>query len=156
MQPNEFLREAARVENEAEALYSEMAGAFFATPFLREAFARLASEERQHAMRVGLLERQQVRLSWTPETVEKKSAELRELSRAMAALRRDLSLPSARRDPYAMLRKLSELEARFSSSHAESVAADADRRVQEVFAAIARQDTEHSRLVGRLKTRLAA
>lgn len=134
MQSSQFLREATRVEFQAEALYSEMGDAFFDTPFLRDTFRRLASEERQHAMRLGLLERQQVVLPWTPVTLARKGAELREMSRAMEALSQQLALPSTRRDPYAMLRTLSELEGRFTSSHAE----------------------EHARLLGKLRIRRAA
>jgi rubrerythrin len=156
MNSSQFLLEATRVEFQAEELYSEMADAFFDTFFLRDTFRRLASEERQHAMRLGLLAREQVLLPWTPVTVERKFAELREMSRALAALRQQLALPSTRRDPYAMLRTLAELEERFTSSHAEEVAADADPRLRETFAAMARQDAEHVRLLARLKTRMAA
>jgi rubrerythrin len=156
MNSSQFLREATRVESQAEELYSEMANAFFDTPFLRETFLRLASEERQHAMRLGLLDRQQVLLPWTSATTEHKRAELREMSRVLAASRQQIVLPSARRDPYAMLRTLAELEGRFTSSHAEEVAADADPRLRETFAAMARQDAEHARLLGRLQIRRAA
>jgi rubrerythrin len=156
MQAKRFLRAAARAEFQAEELYSAIAEAFFHAPGFRETFQRLASEERQHAMRLRLLERHGVALPWTSAETERRMAELEEMSKAVALLRRQLHVPSSSRDPGLLLGRLAEVEERFSDVHAEHVAGDADPAVARLFASMARQDAEHGRLIRRLAAPAAA
>ncbi len=155
-QASQFLRTAARVELQAEEIYTVMAETFFRSAVLRDTFVRLASEERQHAMRLRLLERHQSHLPWSPATLKKMTASLAEMSDALAVIRKELASATARRDPYAMLRRLGEVEQRFSLVHAEEAAAEGDPGVRELFAALARQDAEHGRFIAWAKSKAAA
>jgi rubrerythrin len=156
MQVSNFLRAAARVEFQAEELYSAMAEAFFHTAALRDTFRRLAAEERQHAMRLRLLERHLPALPWSAAETARRTSELAEMSGALAGLRQELHSASGSRDPYAMLRKLADLEGRFAGAHAEQIAPDADPSVRRLFASMAQQDAEHGRLIGWLASSAAA
>lgn len=156
MQVSNFLRAAARVELQAEEFYSAVAETFFHSAALRDTFRRLAAEERQHAMRLRLLERHLPRLPWSAAETARRTEDLDEMSRAIAGLRKDLHSASGSRDPYAMLRKLADMEGRFAGVHAETIAPDADPSVQRLFASMAQQDAEHGRLIGWLASNAGA
>ena len=151
-----YLRAAARVEFQAEELYREVANHLFHAPVIRDTFSRLAREEGEHAMRLGLLERNQTRLPWSAPAMDQMHADLQVMAAEFAGLRKEFARASAPRDPYVMLRRLAEMEDRFSSVHAEILVGDADPRVQNLFLTMARQDAEHARLIRWVKKSVAA
>lgn len=147
MHATTFLRSAAQLELRVEELYLGLARAFGNAPRAHDTFMRLAFEERQHALRFQLLERLKIPLPWPQDRLEEMRAAVDLLTGEIVALQATLSRTDGPGDPFAVLRRVAEMEERFSFLHAEVLAPEADPRLREVFASMARQDAEHARLL---------
>lgn len=151
-----YLRAAARLEFQTEELYLALGRVFAHAPLAQATFLRLAFEERQHALRFQLIERLKIPLPWTPEVTEYMRSKIDDMAGEVAAFTADVSDPRASPDPYLLLRKVADMEDRFSFLHAEHATPATDPRLREVLASMARQDAEHTRLLQRMTvTRVA-
>jgi hypothetical protein len=142
-----WLQAALHIETAAQALYADLAVAFAEQPNLRLLFERLAAEEEQHAMRIRLLERHQGRSPWPRDVIERFCGDCDGMVAEIAALRRELGPHTASNDARAVLRRLSDMEERFCSIHAQDLARNAGPEVERVFAALALQDAAHRDLI---------
>lgn len=156
MKTSQLLQAAACVEILSQELYTELSSAFSDSPTLRDLFLRLAEEEAQHAKCLQLLDRHRVKVPLTAEVSERIRGELAGLADALEEMRKELRSPPLRTDPYAVLGRMAELEARFASVHAAEIATEAYPAMKKVFAAMERQDRDHARLISWARTRLAA
>jgi len=141
------MRAAERMETVARDLYVDLSVAFSEQPHLRLLFQRLAAEEEQHAMRIRLLERHQGRSAWPREAGERFSSDCDAMVAEIEVLRRESRAPSTSGDARTVLRRLSEIEHRFSSIHAQDLARYAGPEVQKLFATLALQDAAHRDLI---------
>ena len=147
MNASECLRAAARVESMAKDLYAELAINFAHQPYLREMFERLASEEAQHAMRIRLLERHHGRAPWSEAALARFKVELDAMRAEIEAVRKVAGSAIGARSVGALLRRLTEMESRFGSIHAEELAKSASPEVRKLFASLAAQDARHSEML---------
>ena len=147
MNASQILRSAARVESMARDLYAELAVTFAHQPFLREMFEVLAREEEQHAMRIRLLDRHHGRAPWSEEELEHFQAQLDEMVKELEAVRELASAAVGARNVGGLLRRLTAMEARFGSIHAEELARSAAPEVRQLFASLATQDARHSEMI---------
>ncbi|HQR29839.1 MAG TPA: hypothetical protein PLL32_05475 [Anaeromyxobacteraceae bacterium] len=141
------IRAAERVEMLAAELYESLAVAFAEAPWLRQLFEGLASEERQHAMRIRLLERHQGANAWLPEAMEPICRDLDAMAKELESVRARLLLPGALRSPTVVLERVREIERRFGSLHAEELARSASPEVARLFRSLALQDERHRKLL---------
>jgi hypothetical protein len=148
MNASRWLQAALRMETAAQALYSDLSIAFAEQPSLRQLFLRLAAEEEQHAMRIRLLQRHQGRTSWPRDVLERFCGQCDAMVAEVGILRLELGTSPATRDARAVLRRLSEMEDRFCSIHAQDLARHAGPEVERVFATLALQDSAHRDLIG--------
>jgi rubrerythrin len=153
---SECLRAAARIESLAKELYAELSVAFTHQPFLRELFEKLAIEEAQHAMRIRLLERHHGRRPWSEERLQAFAVELREMTAEVEAVRTLARSAAGGRNVGTLLRRLTAMEARFGSIHAEELARSAAPEVQKLFASLAKQDAKHSEMLRKAEARAIA
>lgn len=147
MNASQILRSAARIESMAKDLYAELAITFASQPFLREMFELLAREEAQHAMRIRLLERHHGRAPWSDEDLERFQRELDGMVKELEAVRELAGAAAGARNVGALLRRLTAMESRFGSIHAEELARSAAPEVRKLFASLATQDVKHSELI---------
>jgi rubrerythrin len=144
---------AARLEIAAQDLYTELSGKFFHEPYLRELFRRLAEEEGQHALRIRMLSRHQGNAPWTPEVLERAVTSLNSAEAALAVLKKELSVPTARLNGVMVLRRVGEVETQFNAIHAEDLSKSLDPKVQQLFTSLAEQDIKHRDLIQAAMTR---
>ena len=156
MNASECLRAAARIESMAKDLYAELAVSFAERPFLAELFERLAQEEAQHAMRIRLLERHHGRAPWSEEMLERFQVELDGMLAEIESVRKLARSAVGARNVGALLRRLTRMESRFGSIHAEELAKSAAPAVQKLFAALATQDARHSEMIREAEVRVTA
>jgi hypothetical protein len=142
-----WLNAALRMESAAQALYSDLSIAFSDQPSLRQLFQRLAAEEEQHAMRIRLLQRHQGMSSWPRDVLERFCGQCDAMVAEIAILRKELGTSPESKDVRAVLRRLSEMEDRFCSIHAQDLARYAGPEVEKVFATLALQDSAHRDLL---------
>ena len=147
MNASECLRAAARIESMAQDLYGELAVAFAHHPHLREMFERLASEEAQHAMRIRLLERHHGRAPWSEAELQHFKVELDAMLAEIEAVRKLAGSAIGGRRVGGLLRRLTEMESRFASIHAEELAKSASPEVRKLFASLAAQDARQSEML---------
>jgi rubrerythrin len=147
MNASQILRSAARIESMAQELYAGLAVTFAHQPFLREMFEQLAREEAQHAMRIRLLDRHHGRAPWSDEELERFQLELDGMVQELEAVRELAGAAAGARNVSALLRRLTEMEARFGSIHAEELAQSASPEVRALFASLATQDVKHSEMI---------
>ena len=155
MNASQILRSAARIESMAKDLYAELAVTFVHQPFLREMFERLAVEEAQHAMRIRLLERHHGRTPWSEEILERVQVELEGLASELEAVRKLARSSVGTRNVPALLRRLTKMESRFGSIHAEELAKSASPEVRKLFASLAAQDARHSEMIQKAEVLVA-
>lgn len=136
MNASECLRDAARIESTAKDLYAELAVTFA-----------------QHAMRIRLLERHHGRAPWSQETLERFQVELAGMLEEIEAVRKLARSSGGARNAGALLRRLTRMESRFGSLHAEELARSAAPAVQKLFASLALQDAKHSEMIRKAETR---
>jgi hypothetical protein len=141
------LRAAERMETVARDLYADLSVAFSEVPPLRLLFQRLAAEEEQHAMRIRLLERHQGRSAWPREAGDRFRNDCDSMVAEIEVLRREFGALTGPGDANTVLRRLSELEDRFASIHAQDLARFAGPEVQKLFATLALQDAAHRDLI---------
>jgi rubrerythrin len=153
---SQCLGAAVRIECLAQELYAGLAVAFGQQPYLRELFLRLAAEEEQHAMRIRMLDRHQVKTPWPQAMLDRVSADLDGLAEELSALQRSFRTLSAGADARPVLRRLAEMEVRFGSVHAEELAQSADPEVRDLFAGLAQQDARHRTFIENALGKLAA
>jgi rubrerythrin len=156
MNASQTLRAAARVESMAKDLYAELAVTFAQQPFLAELFERLALEEGQHAMRIRLLERHHGRAPWSEEMLERFQVELDGMLEEIEAVRKLARSAGGARSAGALLRRLTQMESRFGSIHAEELAKNAAPAVQKLFASLATQDAKHAEMLRKAELRTTA
>jgi rubrerythrin len=147
MNASQILRSAARIESMARDLYADLAVTFTHHPFLRELFEVLAQEEAQHAMRIRLLGRHHGRAPWSDQDLERFQRELDGMVKELEAVREMASAAAGARNVRGLLRRLTAMEARFGSIHAEELARSAAPEVQKLFASLATQDARHSEMI---------
>lgn len=147
MNASQILRSAARIESMAQDLYAELAVTFTHQPFLREMFELLAREEAQHAMRIRLLDRHHGRAPWSEEDLERFQVELDGMAQEIEAVRVLAGAAVGTRNVGGLLRRLTAMETRFGSIHAEELARSAAPEVQKLFATLAAQDAKHSEMI---------
>jgi rubrerythrin len=151
MNASQILRSAARIESMAQDLYAELAVTFAHQPFLREMFEMLAREEAQHAMRIRLLDRHHGRAPWHEDELARFRVELDAMVKEIEAVRELASAAVGTRNVGGLLRRLTAMESRFGSIHAEEFARNAAPEVQELFASLASQDARHSEMIEKAK-----
>jgi rubrerythrin len=138
------LESAEQLELLAAELYRLAAARFSTDAEAKSLFERLHAEEMQHAYRIRTLRSQSSKDSKLARGLALDPVRLGEALRlgeeAKDQIRQALSLAGA-------LAHLLSLEKAFCLAHAETVTAEADPRLQSFFAALARQDTEHCRLL---------
>lgn len=142
-----WLQAALHMETAAQALYSDLSIAFSEHPSLHRLFLRLAAEEEQHAMRIHLLQRHQGKTSWPRDVVERFSGQCDAMVAEIGILRQELGPSPGSRDARALILRLSEMEDRFCSIHAQDLARHAGPEVERVFATLALQDSAHRDLL---------
>lgn len=147
MNASQILRSAARIESMAGDLYAGLAVTFAHQPFLREMFELLAQEEAQHAMRIRLLDRHHGRAPWSDEELERFQRELDELAKELEAVRELAGAAAGARNVGGLLQRLTAMETRFGSIHAEELARSAAPEVRKLFASLATQDVKHSEMI---------
>jgi rubrerythrin len=146
---------ATRIESLAQELYTGLATTFQHQPFLRQLFERLAAEEGQHAMRIRLLSGHGGRVAWPQETLDRIGADLDAVSSEVAMCRGEFRTLAPSADARPVLRRLADMERRFTSIHAEELAKCGDPDVQRLFASLATQDVQHRELIEQALTRTA-
>jgi rubrerythrin len=151
-----IIQTAVGVELLAQGLYAEVACTFSDRPPMRDLFLRLAEEEGQHAGCLRLLDRHRVKAPIATDAMDRIRSGLEGLSENIESLRKELRSSALRRDPYAALGRLAEMESRFGSVHASEIAEVAYPSMRKMFEALERQDLEHARLITWAKHRLAA
>lgn len=149
------IRAAERVEMLAAELYESLAVSFAEAPWLRELFAGLAAEERQHAMRIRLLERHQGVNAWLPEALGPICRDLDAMAEELESTRARLRLPGALRSPTVVLERVCDIERRFGTLHAEELCRSASPEVVRLFRSLALQDERHRRLLDEARSRAA-
>jgi rubrerythrin len=149
------IRAAERVEMLAAELYESLALSFVETPWLRDLFVALASEERQHAMRIRLLERHQGTTPWLPQALEPLCRDLDAMAAEIEGVRVEFRRPGAVRSPSQVLQRVAEMERRFGSLHAEELSRSASPEVSRLFRSLALQDARHRQLLEQAKARAA-
>lgn len=142
-----WLNAALRMETAAQALYSDLSIAFSGQPSLRLLFQRLAAEEEQHAMRIRLLQRHQGMSSWPRDVLERFCGQCDAMVAEIVVIREELGTSPESKGARALLRRLSEMEDRFCSIHAQDLARYAGPEVERVFATLALQDSAHRDLI---------
>ena len=149
------IRAAERVEMLAAELYESLAVAFAQAPWLRQLFEDLAGEERQHAMRIRLLERHQGASGWLPGAMEPICRDLDAMAEELESARALFRLPGALRSPTAVLERVGAIERRFGTLHAEELARDASPEVARLFLSLASQDERHRKMLEQARERAA-
>lgn len=150
------LEAAIRIECLSQELYSGLAVTFGHQPYLRELFEQLAAEEGQHAMRIRLLDRHQVKAPWPQEMLERVSSDLEAMAEEIARIQATFRTLPPGADARPVLRRLAEMEVRFGAIHAEDLARSAKPEIQELFASLAQQDARHRTFIQNALGKVAA
>jgi rubrerythrin len=149
----ECFQRAARIETLAQELYAGLAETYVGRPHLRDLFAQLAEEERQHALRIWLLARHQGNSPWAAEAVGKIVAGLSDMAVELESMRDDFEKGGEVPDPGAVLARIVDVERRFGFIHADQMARTGDAAVSGLFTALASQDARHQALIEGARSR---
>jgi rubrerythrin len=141
----QLFERAGQIEAIAARIYGALAEAFRGDPGARALFARLQTEEEQHASRIRLFG---AHYRHDPKLAVE--ADRRILDACLADATRALAEIEAGawgRDLDAVRTRLVALEERLSAAHAEVIAKSADPAIRAFFEALAGQDEAHARLL---------
>jgi rubrerythrin len=135
---------AERAEKLAEDLYRLLAGKFAGDEPVRALFERLAMEEKQHAIRIGMLRKQYV-----ASQVEEVQLDVTDLRRYIAegeAYKVDLA-GGATPSLTDALAAMADLETKFAGVHAQMMLSATDPGLKTFFAQFAAQDKGHAAFI---------
>ncbi len=146
MKVRECLDRAVRLELQAKKVYETLALRHADAPDLRQVFLSLALEEEHHADRLRALGRHMTE----PELAREVPPELRVAMQEMAAdldgiLAQDEAGGAG--EPAGVLARVTELERRHVVVHAENLCQLFAPSMEGLFAALARHDSQHRRLL---------
>jgi rubrerythrin len=142
----QLLERAEQVEVLSSKIYGALARRFRYAPEVRALFARLESEERQHASRVRLLAahyRNDPRLP-----LDAGAAELDACLSAAAGALAEIEAGHWPDDLAEVRRRLRGLEDHLARAHAELISKGAPASLRSFFETLAEQDEAHARLLG--------
>ena len=137
---------AEQLEWLSAELYELAASRFGGDQDVRQLFERLQQEEIQHAYRLRMLRSQCVKDAGLARGLALDASRIAPLLETGAQAKKrlatsELTLAEA-------LSLFVDLEAAFSSAHAESLTAEADPQLRTFFESLAKQDEQHRRLLG--------
>lgn len=134
---------AERIELLAAELYDNLAARHAQGSKARGVFTRLADEERQHALRIGMLAAQFRRSPGSFSELKLDSAELQSIAADMSNLLAKLRRAGGEASYESALQFAIAVEKRLASVHAERLVAPSNPELARVFEQLARGDREH-------------
>ena len=145
----EKFSKAERLEILCAEIYQLLARQHRADPAANALFLRLEAEELQHARRI-----QKLRSIWTDDAdvrgaIELDLAEIDQLLADAEILKGLFSAPDSAISFDDASRFMAELEEKFAIAHADSMAAQADPEIREMFEILSEQDHAHAALLRR-------
>jgi rubrerythrin len=148
MQISTTIKLAQTVEDMAGDMYHQLALRSAAAPEEAAVFRRLEQEEREHAKRLQMLASMYLKDPRSFRGTELEIPQIEGIVAKMKALKEEIEQGTVAVSVAAA--RLVELEERFSVTHAEVVARNADPSVKALFTMLASQDREHAKLLQNL------
>jgi rubrerythrin len=139
---------AEDIELLAGRLYTALARRFADDAEAHALFERLAAEEHEHALRIGLLATNYAQDPKRFGAVRLDAERLTALKREGEALLRIIERSGAPLSLDQAMRLAARLERKFAGAHAEQAAAQSDPDMRDFFVLFVAQDRAHARLLG--------
>ncbi len=151
MTTQDCFQTATRIETLLRNLNLGLARCFRADPPAAAAFRTLAARVEQRALRIRLLALQRGGNARSGDTLERLSADLVTVLVDLSALAVNVRNDPNQGSGYRMLKQVIDADRRCHAAHAAVLRRSADPVVLGLFSALARQDVDNERLLGRVQ-----